>query len=95
AAKEYIKQELLFHYIVDKEDLGLSRKERTKGYEERVQAMLDYYNAQYGTAGTANELTEEDLAASGYTKDVILSQMLYEKVCNAIYEEIKDLVIEK
>ena len=94
-AKEYIKQEMLYYHILDEENLKLTRKERTKGYEERVKQMLDYYNAQYGTAGTANELTEEDLAAAGYTKDVILSQMLYEKVCNEIYEEIKDLVIQK
>ena len=92
---KYIKQEMLYYYILDEENLKLTRKERTKGYEERVKQMLDYYNAQYGTAGTANELTEEDLAAAGYTKDVILSQMLYEKVCNEIYEEIKDLVIQK
>lgn len=94
-AKEYIKQEMLYYYILDEENLKLTRKERTKGYEERVKQMLEYYNAQYGTAGTANELTEEDLAAAGYTKDVILSQMLYEKVCNVIYEEIKDLVTQK
>ena len=94
-AQEYIKQEMLYYYILDEENLNLSHEERTKGYEERVQEMLDYYNAQYGTAGTVNELTEEDLAAAGYTKDVILSQMLHEKVCNVIYEEIQDLVIQK
>ncbi len=94
-AKEYIKQEMLYYYILDEENIKLSRKERRQGYEERVKEMCEYFSQQYGTAGTANEFTEKDLAEVGYTKDVILSQMLYEKVCNIIYEEIKDLVIQK
>ncbi len=95
-AEEYLKQQMLVHYIADEEGLNLTYRERNKGRKERIQAMLDYYNAQNGTTtGSANALTEEDLEAAGYTKDVILDQLLYEKVCDAIYQNIKDKVIQK
>ena len=95
-AEEYLKQQMLVHYIADEEGLNLTRRERTKGRKERIQEMLDYYNAQNGlTTGSANALTEEDLEAAGYTKDVILDQLLYEKVCEAIYENIKAKVVQQ
>ncbi len=95
-AEEYLKQQMLIHYIADEEGLNLTYRERTKGRKQRIQDMLDYYNAQNGTAtDSANALTEEDLEAAGYTKEVILDQLLYEKVCEAIYENIKDKVVQK
>ena len=93
-AEDYLKQQMLIHYIADEEGLNLTRKERKDGYKQRVKEMLDYYNAQNGTTtGSTNALTEEDLINAGYTKDVILDQLLYEKVCDAIYSNIKDKVV--
>ena len=88
-AEDTIKRSMLIHYIADKEGLSMSRRERKQAYEERLQMMLDYYNAYYGTTGTANEFTAEDLENAGYTEDVILEDILYEKVYEYLYEALK------
>ena len=88
-AEETIKQRMLVYYIADAEGLNFSRKEKKQQYEARVAEMLDYYNSYYGTTGTANAFTVEDLEAVGYTKDVIIDELVTERVYNFLYDAMK------
>ena len=88
-AEETIKQRMLVYYIADAEGLTYSRKEKKEAYEARVAEMLDYYNSYYGTTGTANAFTVEDLESVGYTKDVIIDELVTERVYNFLYDAMK------
>ena len=92
-AKEQIKHTLLLHHIANVEGWNMTEAEADAAYAERAQAMLDYYNAYYGVAGTPNELTIKDLEDAGYTRDVILETLLEERVTDSLYEAMKDNVI--
>ena len=85
-AEGEIRQNLILYYIGAEEGLLLSDEEEDEFYREKVQELLDYYNDYYGRAGTGGELTEEDLATAGYTREEILKDDLYQRFCAAMYE---------
>ena len=89
-AEGEIRQNLILYYIGAEEGLLLSDEEEDEFYREKVQELLDYYNDYYDLAGTGGELTEEDLATAGYTREAILKDDLYQRFCAAMYEAYYD-----
>lgn len=82
-AKEQAKRYMSFYYVVQQEDLALTRKERRDDYNERLQGLADYFTVYYGTTITTDEVLEQYGGKQG-----ILFEMLYEKASEAVMENV-------
>lgn len=92
-AEEQLRQQMALYYIADAENLKMSNREKEDGYAKRIKLMIDYYNAMYGIeSGSSQSFTEADMNNAGYTKEVIIEDLLYEKVSLALYETMKDKI---
>ena len=87
-ARREVKCRLILYYIAAAEGWELTATERTEGYEAYMQELLDYYNQSYG--GT---LTRQDLVDAGYTEDVVLEEVLREKVYDALFESMREHIV--
>ena len=93
-AEETLRQQMALYYIADVENLKMSKKEQDEGYANRIKLMIDYYNAMYGLeSGSSQSFTEADMNSAGYTKEVIVEDLLYEKVSLKLYETMKDKIV--
>ncbi|MBO7761267.1 MAG: hypothetical protein J6T24_00560 [Clostridia bacterium] len=93
-AEETLRQQMALYYIADVENLKMSKKEQDEGYANRIKLMIDYYNAMYGIeSGSSQSFTEADMNSAGYTKEVIVEDLLYEKVSLKLYETMKDKIV--
>ena len=82
-AKEQAKRYMSFYYVIQQEDLGLTRKERGAEYKQRLQDLVDYYTVYYETTITTDEVLQQHGGRQG-----ILFEMLYEKASDAVMKNI-------
>ena len=84
----YAKQEMILYYIAAAEGWELTATERIEEYTAYMQMLLDYYNSIYG-----GSITIEMLENADYTEEYVLEQVLYEKVCDAIFESMREHIV--
>ena len=89
-AEKSVKQRMILYAIAAAEGLELTPAERAELCEETWQEMIDYYNDYYGGLYT---FTKQDLIDAGYTEQVIYEEDLYERVCDHVYNSMRDLVV--